>query len=331
MFYIGIDLGGTHIASGVVDEHGKVIAKAETPTLAKRPYEEVIDDMAACTLEAVKKAGISMDEIHSVGIGIPGIADNETGNVIFCTNLGWTDVPLRARLEASLQKPIYIDNDATVAGFAESVAGISAGCSSSVFLTLGTGVGGGIVLNGKPWTGAHGVASELGHLTLVIDGVQCTCGKRGCVERYCSATALIRLAREACEKHPESLMWAEANQNLDNLDGRLIISCAKKGDEIAAGVFDEYIKYLALTINSIISFIDPEVIVLGGGISHAGTILLDALRAKLPQYLMYKPLPYARIELATLGNEAGVIGAAMLGKSMSEGGTAYGYHHSKPV
>ncbi|MHC1786527.1 MAG: ROK family protein [Christensenellales bacterium] len=314
MLYIGIDLGGTHIASGIVDEEGRVLSKAEAATLAHRPYQEVVRDMASCSLKALELAGRTLDDVAGIGIGIPGVADNRTGTVIFCTNLGWHDIPLRDELQKYLKLPVLIDNDATVAGFAESVAGVSRGLHSSVFLTLGTGVGGGIVIDGRPWTGAHGVASEIGHLTLEVDGLPCTCGKDGCLERYCSATALIRMAGEICQEHPDSAIMKAAGGDKAAITGRIVMDLAKQGDELALKVFHRYTKYLAIAVNTIISFLDPEMIVLGGGISHAGDFLLQAVKDKLPRYLMFKTLPYSQVALARLGNDAGIIGAGMLGK-----------------
>lgn len=319
MVFIGIDLGGTKIAAGITDKAGKIIAQASAATVAQRPYQEVVRDMAACSLKALEQAALTIDDVGAIGVGIPGIADNGTGTVVFCTNLGWHDIPLREELQKYINKPVFIDNDATVAGLAESIAGVSRGASSSVFLTLGTGVGGGIIINGKPWTGAHGVASELGHLTMEVDGIPCTCGKDGCLERYCSATALIRMAREAVSLHPNSLILQRAGGKPEGIDGRTVIDCAKEGDPAAMKVFDRYTKYLALAINTVISFLDPEVIVLGGGISHAGKFLLDAVQEKLPRYLMFKTMPYSRLELAVLGNNAGIIGASLLGMMMEEG------------
>ncbi len=313
MHYIGIDLGGTHIAAGIVDEQGQVLAKAETPTLAERPYQDIVRDMGACCLKALEQAGMTAEQMGGIGIGIPGVADNRTGTVIFCTNLGWHDVPLRDELQQYINLPVLIDNDATVAGYAESVAGVSKDVRSSVFLTLGTGVGGGIVIDGKPWTGAHGVASEIGHITMqMIDGIPCTCGKNGCLERYCSATALIRMARERCQSEPGCAIMRAANGDAKNINGRIIIDLAKEGDQLALAVFHEYAKYLAIAINSIVSFLDPDMVVLGGGISHAGDFLLDAIRAKIPDYLMFRTLPFSEVALASLGNAAGIIGAAHL-------------------
>lgn len=319
MYYLGIDLGGTNIACGVVDAQGTIIAKAERETRAERPYQEVIRDMGLCALDAVRSANVSLKDVLSIGIGIPGVANNDNGYVIFCTNLGWIDVPLRDELQKVVDLPVYIDNDATVAGFAESVAGVSKGLSSSVFLTLGTGVGAGIIIDGKPWSGAHGVASEIGHTTLVADGIPCTCGKSGCVERYCSATALIRMGKETARQNPEWPVLRRLDNDPARMTAKAIIDAAKEGDGMALDIFNRFVKYLALACNSIVSFLDPDMIVLGGGVSHAGAFLLDAVRREIPKYLMYKALPHAQVELARLGNAAGIIGAAMVGKINIEG------------
>lgn len=315
MAYIGIDLGGTNIAVGIVNEKGNILAQTSTPTLASRPYTDLVKDMAGCILSVMSETGITQDEIESIGIGVPGVADQKDGVVIFCPNLGWHNVPIRGELQKYINKPVLIDNDATVAGLAENYAGVSAGCQSSVFLTLGTGLGGGIIINGRPWSGAHGVGSEIGHMTLAVDGVPCTCGNDGCVERYCSATAIIRMARQAVQGYPDSLILKLAEGDPQKINARVVTDAAKAGDPTAVEVFDRFARYLAITINNIICFLDPEMIVLGGGVSKAGAFLLDKVRAQLPRYLLYKSLPQARVELARLGNEAGIIGAAMLGKA----------------
>ncbi len=312
-YYIGIDLGGTTIKVGVVSAQGRILAQYSVETLAKRPYQDVVHDMSQCISHVLKQTNLTQDDIASVGIGIPGVADQHTGSVIFCTNLGWRDVPLREELQKHIQKPVHIDNDATVACYAESISGVSRGCSCSVFLTLGTGLGAGIVINGRPWSGAHGVGSEIGHMTLVVDGVPCTCGNDGCVERYCSATAIIRMAKQSCLGYPDCDMVRRVNGNLDRIDAKVVIDSAKAGDPVAMRVFDRYCKYLAITVNNITAFLDPEMIVLGGGVSTAGDFLLDNVREQLPRYLMYKTLPCPELRLAQLGNEAGIIGAALLG------------------
>lgn len=312
MIRIGVDLGGTNIAVGAVSESGMILAEASVKTLPQRPYQEVIRDMGHCVLKAIEKAGKTVDDVCSVGVGVPGIADHDTGRVIFCPNIFWKDVPLRDELQKYIDKPVYIDNDATVAGFAESVAGVSKGCDSSVFLTLGTGVGGGIVLGGRPYSGVHGVGSEIGHMIIVADGDPCNCGNKGCAERYCSATAIIRMAKKACETAPDSLILKKASGDVNRISAKLVIDAAKENDPTAVAVFSDYVKYLSITIANLIQYMDPEMIVLGGGVSHAGNFLLDAVRKQVPSYLIYKNLPHSRIELASLGNEAGIIGAAFL-------------------
>lgn len=313
-YYIGIDLGGTNIKAGVVTEDGTILTECSVKTLAQRPYQDIVRDMAACVMSVLKQANLTTDDVAAIGVGIPGVADQKQGRVIFCTNLGWRDIPLRDEMQKYIGKPVYIDNDATVAGYAESVAGVSRGCSCSVFLTLGTGVGAGIVIGGRPWSGAHGVGSELGHMTLVVDGVPCTCGNDGCVERYCSATAIIRMAKQACLGYPDCDMVRRAGGDVERINAKTVIDSAKAGDPIALRIFDRYCKYLAITINNITAFLDPEMIILGGGVSSAGDFLLSSVKQQLPRYLMYKNLPSPELCLAQLGNEAGIIGAALLGK-----------------
>ncbi|MBQ2699581.1 MAG: ROK family protein [Clostridia bacterium] len=312
MYSIGIDLGGTNIAVGVVNEKGSIVGKASTPTLAGRPFSELIADMADCAKQAVAKAKLTLEDIDRIGIGIPGVAKD--GVVIFCTNLGWHNEPLSAELQKHINKPVYIDNDATVAGLAESVAGISKDTHSSVFITLGTGVGGGIVIDGKPWSGFHGVGSEIGHMILVAGGEQCTCGNKGCLERYCSATALIRMGKEALKKYPNSLINTLCGGDESKINAKCVIDAAREKDPAGCEAFESYTDYLAQAIATVVNFLDPEVIVLGGGVSKAGDFLLESVQAKVPNYLIFKTLPYSRIELARLGNEAGIIGAAMLGR-----------------
>ena len=287
MVYIGIDLGGTGIKIGVVDESGTILSQGETPTLAGRPYEDIIADMGRCMLDVMARGGFEEKDIASIGVGIPGVADEKTGHVIFCTNLGWSDVPLRTELQKYLNKPVYIDNDATVAGFAESICGVSAGCHSSVFMTLGTGVGGGIVIGGRPWSGFHGVGSEIGH---------------------------IPMDKQMVLQHPDSLMYDLCSGDVSKLTAKMVFDAAKELDDVAMKVFNHYVDYLCKAIYTIIAFLDPEMIVLGGGISKSGDFLLNAVRERIPRYLLFKTLPYSRVEIARLGADAGMIGAAMLGR-----------------
>ena len=314
MYYIGLDVGGTTFKAGVVTEDGRIVHKDAMPTGIERPYQEIIADMAALCKKVAADAGIEMSEIRSIGVGVPGLFDNKTGMIPFCTNLGWHDIPFVAEMKKHLDTPVYGDNDATVAGLAESVAGVSAGIRDSVFLTLGTGVGGGIIIDGKPYSGAHGCGSEIGHMMIKMGGELCTCGNYGCFERYASATAIIREARKAIVEYPESSMLAACGGDPEKLNAKIVIDAARAGDEAAKAVFGGYVQALAVGIINIINMLDPEVIVLGGGVSAAGEFLLNAVREAVKPMVFFKTMPYARIELAQLGNDAGIIGAAMLGK-----------------
>ncbi len=313
MVYIGFDVGGTGVQVGVVNEKGEILCKGNMVTRTDIPVADQIKAMADCALETLGRSGFGLHEVKSLGAGLPGVVDPRTGRVAFCPNLGWKDVDFAGEMRKHIDKPVFMDNDATVAALAENVAGVSAGAHSSVFLTLGTGVGGGIVLGGKVWSGAHGVGSEIGHMIIELDGKACNCGNRGCLERYCSATAIILAARAAVNQYQDSAILVKAEDDPMKINAKMVFDAAKEGDELGMALFHDYVKALAHGIVSIIHFLDPEVIALGGGVSRAGDFLLDALREKVSHLVMYKTLPYARIELAKLGPDAGIIGAAMLG------------------
>ena len=313
-YYIGIDLGGTGIKAGVVDEQGQILAKNSCPTKPERGYEAVIRDMATLAIGVAKESGHPMSDIKAIGIGLPGVMDPRSGRVPFCTNLAWHDVPLIEEMGKYTDVPVFADNDATVAGLAESVAGVSAGAQNSVFVTLGTGVGGGVILGGKVFSGSHGVASEVGHMVTVVNGEMCSCGMRGCWERYASATALIREGRRLCQAKPETELLKAVDGDPEAITAKHVIDLAKAGDPDCVELFENYVEHLCIGLRNLINLYDPEIIVLGGGVSHSGQFLLDAIRAKLPGMVFFKTMPYARVELAKLTNDAGIIGAAMLGR-----------------
>jgi glucokinase len=311
MYLAGIDLGGTAIKAGLVDENLALVCKTSVPTGVGRSCQEIIADMAQAVLSAAREAGIRPDEIKSVGIGVPGAARN--GVVIAVHNLYWLDIPLEAEMKKHLDVPVYIDNDATVAAVYEYHLGALAGCSVGVLLTLGTGLGSGIIIGGKPFSGAHGLGGEMGHMPIVPDGLQCTCGNKGCLETYVSAPALIRMGRRCVLERPESMLHHVTGGDYAKVTTRMIFDCAKEGDYIALSILDEYVAKLAMGICAIENALDPDVIAIGGGVSGAGDFLLGKIVRASEGLGIFENQKYADIRLAVSGNDAGIIGAAMLG------------------
>lgn len=313
--YIGIDLGGTNIAAGLVNNEGKIIASDSTPTLAPRPYTEIVKDMVKLSESLVKDAGLTMDDIKGVGIGSPGSIDYATGSVIYANNLAFDNAPIRAEFNKYYNIPVILENDANAAAYGEYIA---TGNGAKVFLavTLGTGVGGGIILDGNIFTGSNGAGAELGHFTLVHDGAPCSCGKPGCWEAYASVTALINQTKEAMKNHPESLM-NEIAEKAGKVNGRTSFDAAKQGDKAAQEVVDQYLKYVADGIVSMINIFQPEKIVVGGGISREGDYLLNPIKEYVEKYDYNKNDKKAELQIATLFNDAGIIGAAFAAKKIS--------------
>ena len=312
--YIGIDLGGTNIAAGIVDEAGTIRFEKSCETKTEREPHEIIDDMIALVLNILDESHVELKEIKAIGIGIPGLAD-KNGNVIFCVNLGWRNVPLREMLEKSLHKPIYIDNDATVAALAEYESGSMKNCKSGLMLTLGTGIGGGIILNGEVYSGFNGVGSELGHIVVGENFYNCNCGRNGCLETFASSTAIIKHTKKLIkEMNEDTIIIEKAEGNVNNINAKIIFDCAKEGDKIANLAVNRLVKYLGIGIVNIVNFIDPEIIALGGGVAGAGQYLLDMIINEVNANKYYEDLPIGKIVLAELGNKAGIIGAAMIAK-----------------
>lgn len=312
-YFIGIDLGGTNIAAAVVDEYGVIYGRAKKKTNAPRPYNEVFDDMALCAREAAAKSGISYDDIENVGIGSPGAIDKETGTIEFSNNLAFYNVPIVEYMEKALNKKVYVDNDANAAAWGEFLVGGGKKCNNMIMITLGTGVGSGIVIDGKLFGGAYGKGAELGHMAFIMNGEKCTCGKRGCFEAYASATALVRMTKDAMKKNPDSDMWKLCRGKLSNASGR---TAFKAKDAAAKGVVKEYLGCLTDGIVSIVNMFQPNIICIGGGVSHEGKKILAPIAKGIEKYSFARfGAKQTVVELATLGNDAGIIGAALLWKN----------------
>ena len=310
--YIGIDLGGTNIAVGLVNDNGKIIAKDSTPTIAERGYKEIVKDMAALSKKIMADNNISESEIKGVGIGCPGTVDSKTGTVLFSNNIRMEKTPLAEEFKEYFDVNVKILNDADAAAYGEySINGNNV--DSFVFITLGTGVGGGIIINKKVYNGFNSAGGELGHITLVHDGVPCNCGNIGCWEAYASVTALIRQTKEAMEKNPQSLMHEIAKKE-GKVSGKTAFDAAKAGDAAGLEVVKKYREYVASGLVSIINIFQPERLVIGGGISKEGDYLINPITEYCYAHEYNKYGIKTKISIATLFNDAGIIGAALFSK-----------------
>ena len=312
MNYLGIDLGGTNVATAVVDEQGTILGRASLPTPRGVEPAAVAAVMARAARAAVEAAGLREEQIASVGVGAPGTIDPEKGVIRYWSNLDFRNVPLAGLLREQLGREVYMENDANAAALGEFAAGAGKGSTSMVAITLGTGVGGGAILGGKLYTGFNYAGMEVGHFVIACGGRLCTCGRRGCFEAYCSATALIKAARQAMEENPDSLLWQMAGEP-EKMNGRIPFDAAQAGDPTAQKVVEEFVTYLGCGVTSLVNVFQPEVFCIGGGLSAQGENLLAPVRAILERE------DYARgnsrrtrLVRATLGNDAGLIGAALL-------------------
>lgn len=314
MYRIGVDLGGTNIAVGVINENFEIIARAGAKTNIPRPAEEIFADIVKCAKEAVAKAGIDMAEVSSIGIGTPGSCDKKNGIILYANNLYFDNVPAAELVNKELPGvPVYIENDANCAALGEALAGSGKGKKSFVAVTLGTGVGGGVVLDGNVLTGCNDAGGELGHMTIKFDGEPCNCGRIGCWERYASATALVNQTKAAMLEHKDSVMWELASGDIENAGGRTAFDAMRKGDKWGKEVVDNYIRYIAVGTTNIVNIFQPEMICFGGGICNEGETLLAPIREIVAKE-RYSKKQEIQTEIcrATLGNDAGIIGAGCL-------------------
>ena len=318
-YFIGIDIGGTNISTGVVDENYKIVGRGKIKTGSARPYEEVIKDIIETVNLAVEDAKINMEDVRWIGAGCPGTCNPETGMVEYANNLGWNNVPLQSDIESAFEKKTYIENDANAAAYGEYLAGAAKGAKNAVVITLGTGVGAGIIINGKIFSGTNFAGGEIGHTVIVIDGYQCTCGRKGCFETYASATGLVRMTKEALEAHPESKLTQLVEAD-GRVSARTAFNAAKMLDEVGQAVVDRYIRALACGITNTINIFQPDILCIGGGVCNEGDNLLVPLKKLVAEQVYSKnSKKNTEICVCSLGNDAGIIGAAMLGKS-AEGG-----------
>lgn len=309
---LGIDLGGTAIKAGVVTHKGEIIGRGERATEAGLGAPVVVANMAKAARDAVAAAGLRLEDLEGVGVGAPGICDGPRGVVSRAVNLYWTDVPVAAMLTQELGMPAFLDNDANCAALGEQWCGAAMGSAHVIMITLGTGVGGGLILDGKCYQGFRGGAGELGHMPAVADGPDCNCGRKGCLETVSSATAMANFARREIEAGRAPYMAGQAAASGGKIDARLVITAAKAGDGPAQAILAEVGTHLGNAMAMLVSALNPELIVVGGGGSHAGDFVLEPVRQVIRSKAMPGPAELVRVVPAELGNDAGLIGAASL-------------------
>lgn len=310
---IGVDLGGTNIAVGIVDEDGRILRRLSIPTRQEKGYAEVISNIAQLIVRVVTSSGHTLKDVKSIGVGCPGTPDCDNGVLLFACNLGFYRIPVREELQRHIDLPVYIDNDANCAALAESVAGAAKDADHSVTITFGTGIGGGVIVNRKIYRGFNNAAAEIGHMVIAVDGEQCTCGRKGCWERYASASALKRQTIAAAAKNPHSLVNVIAGGDMNRIGAKTAFDAARKSDETALKVISDYVKYVAEGLVNVINIFQPRVLVIGGGICAQGEYFLASVREYVKGLVYCKEAEQTEIRAAEMGNDAGIVGAAMLG------------------
>jgi glucokinase len=314
MYHLGIDLGGTNIAAAVVDDNYKIVGTGKVKTNCPRPADEIADDIYKAGLLAIENSGLSLSDIAEVGVGSPGSVNSKIGYICYAGNLGFHNVPLKAMLEERFGREVYLENDANAAAFGEQLAGAGKGADSFIAITLGTGVGGGVIENGRILSGANSAGGELGHIVIIMNGDSCTCGRNGCWEAYASATALIKQTKEAMELDKNSKLWDVVGGNIEEVNGKTAFDGMRLGDKTATDVVNKYCEYVACGITNIINIFQPDVLCIGGGISKEGETLVTPVRNFVERERFSRNVEkQTEIKTAVLGNDAGIIGAAFLG------------------
>lgn len=309
-YYLGVDLGGTNIAAGILDEDNKFLIKKSIPTNKDRESAEIVKDIVDLCKNLINETGV---EIESIGIGSPGTCDTVNKEIIYSNNLKFKNVKIAEEINKYIDIPVYLGNDANCAALGECCAGGAKGCSSSLTITLGTGVGGGCIVNNRLLTGVFFNGAEMGHMVIEYNGEQCTCGRKGCLEAYCSATALIRDIKLEAIRNPHSKLNDAVNNDINKVTPKTAFDAAEMKDEVAINLIDKYLDYLSTGITNFINIFEPEIILLGGGVSAQKDIILKPLREKVAKQVFGGNLK-TKIGLAQLGNDAGIIGAAFLSK-----------------
>lgn len=312
MIYAGVDIGGMTIKVGLVNENGKIVLSRAFATEQEKGFKSMVSRTAEMVRALLDEANYSLLDLGGIGFGIPGTVDSKKGMIVSAVNIGCKNEKLVEEMAQYFNVPIAVGNDANMAALGEQRFGAGKGHENVVMITLGTGIGGGIIIDGKLYEGNGGAGGEVGHQIIVVDGEQCNCGRRGCWERYASATGLINQTKYAMADNANSLMHKIASEN-GGVDGKTAFLAKDAGDEAGRNVVEQYLHYLSEGLLNLAYVLHPEMFIIGGGISHEGKNVMDPLREKLNESLQSSGmLPLIEIVQASLGNNAGIIGAAAL-------------------
>ncbi|HHY45963.1 MAG TPA: ROK family protein [Firmicutes bacterium] len=312
VFAVGVDLGGTKVATGITDTRGRVLYRVERPTEAEKGVERVFDNIHTTVREVIDRAGASLDQIVGIGVCSPGPLDPATGVVLFAPNLKWNNVPLKKTMEEALGLPVSVENDARLAALGEFYSGAGRGAENMVYITVSTGIGGGLIFDGRLYRGTSYVAGEVGHTIIEPGGPRCGCGNRGCLEALASGTAIARMARELVAAGHGKRILALAGGDESLITAKLVARSAGEGDEEALSILDRAFTYLGIGVANLVNLLNPEVIVIGGGVARIGDKLFEKVRQVVSQTAISAASGAVRIVPSLLGGDAGVVGAAVL-------------------
>ena len=311
-YFLGVDIGGMSIKCGLVDENGQILRWDSIVTIPKQDYTVTVKQICALIKSVVESHGLSLEDVEAVGMGIPGTIDAKAGVITYCNNINFHNVPVVEEMQKHINLPVFIGNDANLAALGEVKFGSAKGETDVLFVTLGTGVGTGIIVDGKMIIGKGGAGAEGGHIALKHGGAPCSCGKKGCWEAYASATALQKMASKKIEQHPESLL-AKIVERDGKVTGRAVFEAQKQGDKVAKALVKKYVEYVSAGLVSLVNIFRPSCIIIGGGISNAGESFFRPIRKYVAQNSYGRETcPSVEVRQAMLKNDAGILGGVAL-------------------
>ena len=317
MYHLGVDFGGTHIAAGIVDDNGKLLIKRSTKTKRQRPIDEIMADLLALCDDVAKRTNIKIKDITTIGLGIPANIHPDGKRVVYGNNIKGLD---NVNIEKIVKKhyphmKVFLENDANAAALAEFICGAAKGCKNVVMVTLGTGVGGGIIIDGKIYSGTNFAGGEIGHIVIDRNGEKCNCGRRGCWEQYASVTALSRQTADMIDLYPDSKIYDLIDGKKIKISGRTAFEAMEMGDECGRKIVEQWIEYISIGVVDMINILQPDMVVIGGGISREGDKIISPVREYVKKNVYageVDTIPQTKIVAATMGNDAGIVGAALL-------------------